>query len=213
MSCFIALDKFVRQYYQSYLQRLDEPPRFYAQNQPSECVIKPATEEALVYWQPVLRSENGSFSNVESALELQLHSDIAEFYGRYYSGCLLFESKWGEGELIQPWNADDFDLLQQNIIGHLMMKRKLKQPLTWFIGVLGDGDIMLTVNNQTGVVAKEVPGEEQSEVLADSLEAFLEQLTVKVAPPNLPAEEVVAAVEHPGIFASFKRMWRNLTGR
>ena len=59
------------------------------------------------------------------------------------------------------------------MIGHLMMKKKLKQQPTWFIGVLGDGDEMLTVDNETGSVWIEIPGDKPKQKLADSLAEFI----------------------------------------
>ena len=36
-------------------------------------------------------------------------------------------------ELILPWNGDDLDLLKENLIGHLLMLRKLKRSPSLFI--------------------------------------------------------------------------------
>ena len=49
-------------------------------------------------------------------------------------------------ELLQAWNEDDFDLLQQNITGHVLMKRKLKQASQRvFIGLTDQDDLLVTV--------------------------------------------------------------------
>ncbi len=111
--------------------------------------------EDPLLWQTIRREQPGSFANVSHALELPLHADIDEFYGQFFAAHLLFEADFGEGELLQPWSQDDFEFLQQNLIGHLMMKRKLKQPPTWFIGLLGQGDEMICVDNETGAVWRE----------------------------------------------------------
>ncbi|MGS0726732.1 SecY-interacting protein Syd, partial [Shewanella sp. 0m-11] len=101
----------------------------------------------------------------------------------------------------------------QNIIGHLMMKKKLKQEQTWFIGVLDEADNMLTVNNADGSVWIEIPGEAQSTMLAKSLNEFIEQLTPRVTPPVKLIEESMPELDHPGIWQRMKLMWRNLRGK
>lgn len=215
MSCLPALDKFLQNYHQAYLTTLGELPRYYPQGEPSVCIQGEffADSDKPIAWQPVKRDEVGSFTNVEHALDLPLWPDIHLFYGQYFSAPLLFDSKWGTGELLQVWNDDDFKCLQQNVIGHLMMKKKLKQPPTWFIGLLDEGDKMLTINNSDGSVWIEIPGEEQSEQLSTSLTAFIEALSPRIAPPVKHEELPMPALDHPGIFANIKRMWQNLVGK
>ncbi len=217
MSCLSALEKFLSEYQQAYREKLGEAPRFYAQGEASECLIigeaSSEREEDPVLWKAVNRSEPANFDNVAHALSLTLHPDINAFYGTKFAAPVLFDSDFGEGELLQVWNQQDFEYLQQNIIGHLMMKAKLKQEPTWFIGVLGDGDMMITVNNDTGAVYQETPGEEQTQKLADSLEAFLENIRPRVAPAVAPIEEPILDTQHQGLTARLKRMWHSLLGR
>ncbi|MCH1928847.1 SecY-interacting protein [Shewanella sp. A25] len=215
MSCQPALDKFLDNYYRSYLSTLGELPRYYPQGETSLCIqgeFDVDSDEA-VFWQPVKRETPGSFANVEHALELTLLPEINDYYGQFFAAPLLFDSKWGSGELLQVWNEDDFDSLQQNIIGHLMMKQKLKQPPTWFIGLLDEGDKMLTVDNSDGSVWIEIPGQLPSQQLAPSLVEFIASLSPRIAPPVKHEELPMPEVEHPGIFASLKRMWLNLMGK
>lgn len=215
MSCLSALDKFLQNYHQAYLTTLGELPRYYPQGEASLCIqgeFLPDAGEAVA-WKPIKRDEQGSFVNLEQALELSLWPDINVFYGQYFAAPLLFDSQWGTGELLQAWNEDDFNCLQQNIIGHLMMKKQLKQPPTWFIGLLDDGDNMLTVNNADGSVWIEIPGEIPSQQLSPSLAEFIGVLSPRIAPPVKHEELPMPALEHPGIFSSFKRMWHNLTGK
>ncbi|QQX79057.1 SecY-interacting protein [Shewanella sp. KX20019] len=215
MSSLPALDIFLNDYQQAYLDKLGEHPRYYAQQQPSECILGDLdveTEDAL-QWKSVLREEPGVFENVEHALELSLHADLSAFYGTYFSAPLMFDSAWGTGELLQAWSQTDFEYLQQNIIGHLMMKKKLKQDPTWFIGVFDDEDKMITVNNTDGSVWIEIPGEIQSEKLADSLNGFIAELRARVTPPVKLVEEDMPILDHPGIWQRMKMMWRNLLGK
>lgn len=215
MSCLPALDKFLQNYHQSYLSTLGELPRYYPQGEPSVCIQGEFVEASTsaVCWLPVKREVAGSFANIEHALELTLRPEINSFYGQYFAAPVLFDSKWGSGELLQAWNEADFEVLQQNIIGHLMMKKQLKQPTTWFIGLLDEGDKMLTVNNADGSVWIEIPGELPSEQLSSSLAEFIAALSPRIAPPVKHEELPMPALEHPGILASFKRMWLNLFGK
>ncbi|MGL5359938.1 MAG: SecY-interacting protein [Shewanella sp.] len=215
MSCLPALNKFLQNYHQAYLATLGELPRYYPQGEPSLCIQGEfdALSSEAVTWLPVAREQPGSFANVEHALELKLWPDINVFYGHFYAAPVLFDSNWGTGELLQVWNSEDFAALQQNIIGHLMMKQKLKQPATWFIGLLDEGDRMLTVNNTDGSVWIEIPGELPSVQLAASLAEFIAALAPRIAPPVKHEDLPMPALAHPGIVASFKRMWHNLTGK
>ncbi|MBR9727377.1 SecY-interacting protein [Shewanella intestini] len=213
MSCSSAFDIFIDLYLKTYQTSLSELPRYYPLGEASPCVEAQVAElDNVVYWQPHKRQSAGNFDNVATALEVTLHPDIDAFFGRYYAAPLNFISPWGDGELLQAWNQQDYEYLQQNMIGHLMMKKKLKQPATWFIGVLGEGDQMLTVNNEDGSVWIEIPGEVPTQQLAPSLAEFIEQLQVLVKPPVEPVEEVDEVVSHPGIWHRLKVMWGNLMG-
>ncbi len=220
MSSLPALNKFLKIYHQAYIDKLGESPRYYPQGENSPCIEGEFIEDEhgegmdnTVYWHPKERADSVNFDNVETALEIALHPDINGLFCTHFSAPLLFDSQWGAGELLQVWNETDFDYLQQNIIGHLMMKKKLKQAPTWFIGVLGDGDRMLTVDNEDGSVWIEIPGQVPSEKLTDSLEIFISGLTPRVAPPELHIEESMPELDHPGIWHRIKLMWQNLKGK
>ena len=219
MSSLPALDKFFALYHQSYTEKLGELPRYYPQGEHSDCIVgeyqegEDESQPVSVTWQAVARQVTGTFDNIDHALEMTLHGDINHLYGRYFSAPLMFNSQWGDGELLQVWNEKDFEYLQQNLIGHLMMKQKLKQPATWFIGILGDGDQMLVVNNDDGSVWIEIPGEQPEVKLAESLNEFISGLTPRVCPPSLVVEESLPHTDHPGIWQRFKIMWQNLMGK
>ncbi|MCL1131456.1 SecY-interacting protein [Shewanella sairae] len=213
MSSLPALDLFLSKYQQAYMDKLGEQPRYYAEGQESDCIVGELDNDGAAFWQAVQRQQPGQFDNVETALELTLQADINPFFGGYFSAPLFFDSPWGAGELIQVWNQTDFEYLQQNIIGHLMMKKKLKQEPTWFIGVLDEEDKMLTVNNSDGSVWIEIPGEVQSTQLAGSLNEFIGFVTPRVTPAVKPVEESMPALDHPGIWQRMKLMWANLRGK
>jgi SecY interacting protein Syd len=132
-----------------------------------------------VYWQPVAVEKNEalSFENVESALELTLHDDIKTYFTSLYSESL--NAKCGEGELslLFAWNKDDFERLQENLIGHILMKRRLKQEETIFFAVTDEEDMIISLDNASGTVWVERVGCKPHKQLSDSLAQFISQLT------------------------------------
>ncbi|MDY6974958.1 MAG: SecY-interacting protein [Pseudomonadota bacterium] len=144
---------------------------------PSPCYKTSASDGELVSWAPVLQSPSHSFDNVEEALSLKLNTDFCLFFTRYYSDNLKAMAPQGNCELLQVFNSEDFERLQQNLIGHLLMKQRLKQAPTLFFGLTDEEDFILTIVNESGEVALEQVGREPAKILAPSLAVFLEQLT------------------------------------
>lgn len=141
----------------------------------SPCQIGQVVNDS-VQWQPVLQQPAADFTNVEQALELVLHPDIITFYQTYYGAGLAAEHQRGKLALLMVWNSDDLNRLQENIIGHILMKRRLKQQETVFFATTEDDDILLSVLNSTGEVFLERVGQEVTEKLAANLAQFLSQL-------------------------------------
>lgn len=129
-----------------------------------------------VAWLPVLQQPAATFDNVEHALGMTLHQDIKAFYSQYYGAGLKAKHSKGELELLMVWNTDDLARLQENIIGHILMKRRLKQRETVFFAVTDDDNIMLSVLNSSGEVYLESVGKEVSEKIADNLSEFITAL-------------------------------------
>jgi SecY interacting protein Syd len=146
----------------------------------SPCQYGDVTADQQVRWWPVFRGEAQDFSNLEHGLEMTLHPDLQAFYGNSYGGGLKVKHQRGDAELLMVWHQEDFNRLQQNIIAHILMKRRLKQRETVFFAVTDDDDIMLSVLNETGAVYLEHAGCEVKEQLSPSLAEFLQQLTVAV---------------------------------
>lgn len=134
-------------------------------------------DENQVLWQPVKISEELSFVNVEQALELTLHPDIKTYFTTLYSEEWPMQCEEGALALLFAWNKDDFARLQENIIGHILMKQKLKQEVTIFFGLTDDDDYILTMHNQTGEIWVERVGCEPHKKVAASLLEFIEQLS------------------------------------
>jgi len=130
-----------------------------------------------VSWLPVIQENPADFLNVEHALEMPLHTDIKVFYGSFYGANLAAEHPRGKLALLMPWNSDDMARLQENIIGHILMKRRLKQRETVFFAVTDDENIMLSILNNTGEIFLESVGKEVAQKVANNLADFLAELT------------------------------------
>lgn len=141
-------------------------------------------DEAHTYWQPskIIAEEVNfdehifSFANVETALALELHPDIKTYYSTMFSSEVEAVCDEGQLSLLFAWNTDDFERLQENIIGHLLMKQKLKQPETIFFAVTDEEDMIISINNDSGEVWVEQVGCKPHKKLSDSIESFLLQL-------------------------------------
>ncbi len=133
--------------------------------------------EALSQWQPVPCVDELKFDNMEHALGFKLHLDIKAFYCSFYSGNLPARSEDGGLELLQVWNRTDFDRLQENLLGHIMMKRKKKQAITLFLGVTDHDEIIVSINNDSGEIWAESVGKEPHKYLAPNLSSFIATLT------------------------------------
>ena len=169
------LDNFVSSYVENTSKGVLSIP--FDNEWPSPCYNKEGKQGEIVPWQPVRQAQPLSFENVGSALKLTLNSDYCEYFTRYFSNNLIAKAPQGECELLQVWNEEDFERLQQNLIGHLLMKQRLAQAPTLFFGLTDEEDFILTVVNETGEVALEQVGTEPKEILAPSLADFLSTLT------------------------------------
>jgi len=130
-----------------------------------------------IHWQPVEIDEELNFENVGQALGLTIHQDIQDYFSCIYSESIDAECEDGKLSLLLPWNKDDFERLQQNLIGHIMMKQKLKQSITLFFAVTDEDDMIISLDNDSGEVWVEQVGCVPHKKLANNLVEFLESLT------------------------------------
>ncbi|MBO1520596.1 SecY-interacting protein [Oceanisphaera pacifica] len=133
-------------------------------------------QAGTVGWQAWQRPEPGDFDNVAHALEMPVHADISALFGHYYAGNIEACFKGLFLTLLQPWNEQDFERLQQNQIAHQLMMKKLKLAASWFLATCKDDQKLVTLNNATGEVQLERLGKGSIGVLAPNLATFLQQL-------------------------------------
>jgi len=136
-----------------------------------------AIQGDMVQWLPAMMAKPLDFSGLEHALELQLPADVKAFYSTAFGGGLPVKHARGALELLMVWHDADANRLQQNLISHVLMKRRLKQQPTVFFAVTDEDDWLLSVAIHDGAVYLEQVGCEVSEQLAPSLAEFLTQLT------------------------------------
>lgn len=130
-----------------------------------------------VHWRPVKAEPALDLSKTQQALELQFPEQLSEFYTSYFGGGLKVQHDRGELELLMSWHQADFERLQQNIIAHILMKRRLKQRETVFIAATDHDDYLISVLVATGEVYLEKVGMEVKDLLAADLATFLQQLS------------------------------------
>ncbi|WP_166379249.1 SecY-interacting protein [Pseudoalteromonas sp. Z9A4] len=145
---------------------------------PSPSEVGEIDEQGNIQWQGAHQQPAGSLSDLANALELEFPKELSELYGHMYGGSILAVIDGHQVELLQAWNSDDFDMLQQNITGHVLMKRKLKQPETVFIGLTDKDDLLVSVLVHSGEVCLEHVGKNTHHVLAPNINAFLKALEV-----------------------------------
>ncbi|MEW9797658.1 SecY-interacting protein [Alteromonas sp. CYL-A6] len=148
---------------------------------PSPCYRREGAAGEQVLWRPSPQNGKNQFANVESALGITLNDQFCEFFTRYYSNNLAATASEGDCELLQVWNDEDFARLQENLIGHVLMKRRLKQVPTLFFAVTDEDDYILSVRNDTGEVVLEPVGKPPTKVIADDLASFLASLTPRIS--------------------------------
>lgn len=167
------IDAWVAQAQQDGFPEIEPDP-----NWPSPCEFQNGDK---TLWQPQLQQEALGFENVEHAIGYKLNEQYKRFFTMYFADNLNATHSAGELQYLQAWSQPDFERLQQNLIGHLMMKGRLKQTPTLFFAVTDEEDLNIVVDNLTGKVGLEYVGKEPHQTLANSLADFIVQTTPVVA--------------------------------
>ena len=141
--------------------------------------IKNEKGKARITWAPTRRNSFiDDFSGLEQAIDTRIHEDIKKYYGRYWSSHVPLQAPDGFVELLFLWNQADIERLVENLIGHFLACKQAKSPFSIFFACTEhSSDYFLTVNNQTGTVQLELPGQKPIRQISSSLGEFLASLT------------------------------------
>lgn len=162
--------KFMEQYAQSVKLSTQYDPLW-----PSPCLLGDISllhEGDSTSWLPIARP-NHVMSEFTAALDVVIPDALTEFYTAFYADHLTVNIGRGEITLLQAWNEDDFARWQENLIAHVLMKRRLKQAETLFIGLPSNDDYLISVLLSTGEVVLEPVGKAPQEVIAPDMEQFI----------------------------------------
>jgi SecY interacting protein Syd len=184
-----SLNELVWQFSQDYLQAYQDKFQHLPIIQKDEDWLSPCEqgvhEEIFSLWRPIKMAQVLTFDNVEEALEIKLHADIKNYFTTIYSDSLDASCVEGDLSLLFAWSEKDFARLQENIIGHILMKTKLKQKLTIFFALTDDEDHIISLDNDTGSVWVEKVGREPHKKIAETLVEFMSQLTPRIPPASI----------------------------
>ncbi|WP_392552355.1 SecY-interacting protein [Orbus wheelerorum] len=140
---------------------------------PSPCIKD--TIDLAIFWLPIRPSPH-TLNIVEEVINIRIHDDAHLFYGTQYAGDMKAQWNHLSLSLLQIWSDDDFSRLEQNIIAHLTMQKRLKRRPSIFIATTDDETEIVSIDNQTGNVILEKLITNETDVLADDLDAFLSSL-------------------------------------
>ncbi|WP_241607692.1 SecY-interacting protein [Rosenbergiella australiborealis] len=170
------LSEFTQRYCQFWQQASHSAPRNTSLlGVDSPCLV--ATYEQEITWLPQPFTLPKNLDGVAKGVDLLLQPSVVAFYTTQFAAEMPATFEGTPITLLQAWNEEDFTLLQQNLLGHLVMKRRLKHSPTLFIATTEDDETIITVENISGHVVLETLGQQQYKVLAPSLIHFLQLLS------------------------------------
>ena len=166
---------------QRYLAAHPEPTVEFDPEWPSPCEIGQAfTAEdgnRRIRWAPLERTYANDLAAVERALEMPVHDDIKAYYGSYWSAHLDARASEGDVSLLQVWNPQDSDRLAENMLGHYLVQKRARAPFTLFFACTEeDSDLILSLDNDSGAVLLERPGQKPLREVSPNLATFLAAL-------------------------------------
>jgi SecY interacting protein Syd len=145
---------------------------------PSPCIV--TTTDDDVRWQPQPFTAENDLSAVERAMDIALQPAAHQFYTTQFAGDMPALLGKQALTLLQAWSEDDFQRVQENLIGHLVTQKRLKIPPTLFLATTPDEMEVVSLCNLTGEVVLEKIGTKQRKILAPSLISFLNDLEPQV---------------------------------
>ncbi|WP_428943924.1 SecY-interacting protein [Pantoea sp. FN060301] len=171
-----ALTEFTRRYCDLWERECGHPP---ASSEltgvPSPCTQQTVQDE--IYWLPQPFTLAKNLDAVERALELRIQPSVVAWYTAQFAGDMVATIAGKPITLLQTWSEEDFLRVQENLIGHLVMKRRLKHSPTLFVATTASELEIVSVCNLSGEVFIEQLGTSQRTALAPTLELFMENLT------------------------------------
>jgi SecY interacting protein Syd len=170
-----ALQAFTQRYCDAWQQRHGTQPRSEElHGVPSPCVT--STDDDAVFWQPQPFNLEPTLEAVERAMDIVVQQPLQTYYTSQFAGDM--PATFGERKLtlLQVWSPDDFQRVQENLIGHLVTQKRLKLPPTLFIGTLDSELDVVSVCNLTGEVVLETLGTRNRTTLSASVASFLTHL-------------------------------------
>ena len=146
-----------------------------------------------IRWAPLRRHSEASaedFSPLERALDIEIHQDIKDYFGAFWSGGLEAEAPDGHVSLILLWSDADRERLIENLIGHAMAKQRARSGFSVFFACTEtDSELFLSVDNASGAILLEKPGYKPIRQVAENLGELLSSL--KPAEPSLHPERAL----------------------
>ena len=177
----LALSELIWQFGQHYIQAYQQkfkalPMAEIDPESTSPCQIE-TVDDANTTWQVVKIVDELDFDNINSALNVVIHKDIKTYFCTMYADSIDAQHEDGKLSLLFAWNHEDFLRLQENIIGHIMMKQRLKQKITIFFAVTNEEDMIVSLDNESGEVWLERVGCEPHRKLANNIQSFITSLS------------------------------------
>ena len=170
-----ALQSFTQRYCDAWQQRYASLPRSEdLYGIPSPCIS--ASEDDAVFWQPQPFTLARHLDGVERALEIVVQQPIHSYYTTQFAGDMSGRFAGETLTLLQTWSEEDFQRVQENLIGHLVVQKRLKLSPTLFIATLESELDVISVCNLSGEVVKETLGTAKRITLSPSLAGFLNHL-------------------------------------
>lgn len=170
-----ALTAFTARYCDAWHQQHDTWPQSEElYGVPSPCII--TTLDDKIIWQPQPFTEQQNVNAVERAMGIVVQPAVHAFYTTQFAGDMRARFGNQTMTLLQTWSEEDFQRVQENLIGHLVTQKRLKLAPTLFIATLDSELDVIAVANLNGEVIKETLGTRKRDVLAPSLAEFLNQL-------------------------------------